>query len=66
MTPCQTKVERAYQRAMDIRDSTPGQHDHEAEHRYTRAYLRCYKDGLVRTFRKETRLYLKQLRKVAA
>ena len=62
MTPCQRKIERSYQRAMDLRDSTPGPHLYKPEHRYVRAYLRCYRNGLVAQFRKETQLYLKQLR----
>ena len=66
MTPCQAKIERAYQRAMDIRDSAPRPQDYKAEQRYTRAYLRAWRDGMVREFRTETRLYLKQLRKRAA
>jgi hypothetical protein len=64
MTPSQKKIERSYQRAMNIRDSTPG-NDHKAEERYTQAYIRCYRNGKVREFSKETRRYLKQLRAMA-
>lgn len=61
------KIERAYQRAMDIRDSNPTPENWNAiEERYRKAYMRAYKIGDVAGFRPETRRYLKAIRSGAA
>lgn len=72
MTAGQKKIERAYQRAMNIRDSTPRGSFHKTtkqnENWYTKMYLRCYKRGdqqAVHAFGRITRAYLKRLRKLA-
>lgn len=55
-------IERAYQRAMNIRDSEPG-FDNVAESRYSRAYRKAYRFGDIDALKPETRRYLRALRR---
>jgi hypothetical protein len=60
------KIERSYQRAMDIRDSTPigdFKAAEENEMRYMNQYLRACRAGDATHFPSLTRRYLKNLRK---
>ena len=65
MTPAQKRIERAYQRAMNIRDSTPGHVSAGIEYWYMNAYLRAYKNGSADDFRIKTRKYLRDVRRAA-
>lgn len=72
MTASQRKIGRAYQRAMNIRDSTPWHPNYLAgeknENWYTRMYLRTYKRGdaqAARAFHRMTMAYLRTLRTLA-
>jgi hypothetical protein len=60
------KIERAYQRAMNIRDSTPCNYPwpitNKNEQDYVRAYKRAYKSGSSEGFTAATRRYLRTLR----
>jgi len=62
MTPTQKRIERAYQRAMDIRDSTPRRVGLAVEDQYMNAYLRAYKRNNAEGFTSTTRFYLKCVR----
>jgi len=59
------RIERAYQRAMDIRDSYPAREWSQAlddnESRYLRQYMRAYRAGNAEGFSAMTRQYLKTL-----
>jgi len=76
MTGAQAKIERSYQRAMNIRDSTPFGHDFKADEEnemwYTAMYRKCYRNAATlnktppHTFTRATRIYLRTLRKLAA
>lgn len=58
------KIERAYQRAMDIRDSTPaGPNFNEIESKYLAAYQRAYRSNEGKGFSAVTRRYLAAIRK---
>lgn len=70
------RIERSYQRAMNIRDSTPAGASTETETRqneewYTKMYRKCYWNAASLnktppfTFSRATRLYLKTLRRLA-
>lgn len=66
MTDGQKRIERAYQRAMNIRDATPGQVSDAIELKYSAEYRRCYKSGDsydAAIFRIATRRYLKVIRR---
>jgi hypothetical protein len=72
MTAAQRKIERAYQRAMNIRDSTPSGSCHKTteqnENWYGKMYRRCFKRGddrAAHAFGRMTRAYLKRLRGLA-
>ncbi len=58
------RIERAYQRAMDIRD-TLGSPDPATESRYGKAYRKAFKEANDAGFLPSTRQYLKILRKSA-
>ena len=66
-------IERAYQRAMDIRDSTPyllandadDRRYTEAEAAYARAYRSCYRRADSTGLRPHTRRYLRAVRRRA-
>ena len=63
MTTQQVKVERMYQRAMNLRDSTWQEIDFEPiETEYQRQYFRAYRNGDVLTFRQQTKEYRALLR----
>jgi len=62
MTPTQKKIDRAYQRAMDIRDSTPGRVGLAVEDQYMNSYRSAYRNNDPRNFSIETRRYLKLVR----
>lgn len=65
MTAEQIKIERAHNRAMNIRDSTPGNWSEaleRAENEYVKAYLRAYHKSDSRSFRPAVRCYLKTIR----
>jgi hypothetical protein len=70
MTIAQRTIERSYQRAMDIRDSSPpGTNTPGNEEWYTRMYRRLYKRGDMKAaheFRRHTRRYLHTLRGLVA
>ena len=66
MTPSQKRIERAYQRAMNIRDSTPGRVGLRIEDWYMNAYLRAYKRSDAASFRVKTRKYLRDVRKAGS
>ncbi len=67
------KIEKAYQRAMDIRDSTPyllandvdDRRFADAEDAYAKAYRSCYRRADSIGFRSRTRLYLRAVRRRA-
>ena len=72
MTAGQRSIERAYQRAMNIRASTPSGSWHKTteqnENWYSKMYRRTYKRGdrqAARAFSRMTRAYLKRLRQLA-
>jgi hypothetical protein len=74
VTRAQQQIERAYQRAMNIRDSVPwsaiadGKAMKQNEDWYTKRYLQSYKNGTsqaARGFHRSTRVYLKTIRKLA-
>lgn len=65
MTSEQKRIERAYQRAMNIRDSTPGVVPAAEEYHYMKAYRKAYKTSNWTGFTSETRLYLRHVRKAA-
>ena len=69
MTAERARIERSYQRAMDIRDSTPSGKDLGLvlanENRYMRAYRKAYRANNADGFTAETRRYLKVLRALA-
>ncbi len=56
-------IERAYQRAMNIRDESPFVIGDGEEERYAREYRRAFRSGNFVPFRSATRRYLKMLRK---
>ena len=62
MTVEQKRIERAYQRAMNIRDQSPTRVTAEVEYRYSKAYRKAYRLGSAEGFVKETRSYLKAMR----
>jgi hypothetical protein len=68
VTAAQRKIERSFQRAMDIRDSSPWTTTRMVENRYAALYRRAYRSPNARTvvhaFRRATREYLKALRGV--
>lgn len=64
-TATQKRIERAFQRAMNIRDSSPGWVADVIENRYARLYRRAYRNNDANGFSVETRWYLKQLREAA-
>lgn len=65
MTPAQKRIERAYQRAMNIRDSSPGRVVSYFENRYGKAYRKAYRNGNAEGFVSETKLYLSAVRAAA-
>ena len=69
MTAERARIERSYQRAMNIRDSTPSGEDLSLvfanEDRYIRAYRKAYRANNADGFAAETRRYLKTLRALA-
>jgi hypothetical protein len=50
MTDEQRKIEGMYQRAMDLRDATPGNLPKREESRYTKAYMHAFKQSHDVTF----------------
>jgi hypothetical protein len=63
----QRRIEGMYQRAMDLRDSTPGNLSAKDEARYTKAYIHAFKQSHdVAFFRKMTRAYRRMLRDLRA
>jgi hypothetical protein len=63
MTDEQRKIEGMYQRAMDLRDATPGNLPKREESRYTKAYMHAFKQSHdVTFFRAMTREYRRLLR----
>jgi hypothetical protein len=69
MTVRQRSIEGMYQRAMNLRDSTPPSGDYPAnelrEEAYTNTYLRCFADENVTKFKVATRIYRAALRRNA-
>lgn len=65
MTRTQQQIERAFQRAMGIRDTTPGWVPDILENRYAKAYRKAFRTDNAEGFQKETRFYLRELRKAA-
>ena len=68
MTAAQYAIERAFQRAMNIRDSSPVSLSDLTENRYAALYRKAYRSPNARTsvhaFRRATREYLKRLREM--
>jgi len=62
MTLIQKNIERAYQRAMNIRDSTSARVNDSIEYHYSRAYRQAYRRKDATGFASETRHYLKAVR----
>lgn len=61
--PLRQRIERMYQRAMDLRDSTQSSIDFEPiENEYRRQYFRAYRWGCLALFKQQTREYRKLLR----
>ena len=68
-TPKQKAIEGMFQRAMNLRDSSPGRIPDRLENSYAKAYRCCYRtanDNAVLHFRSLTRNYRKVVRKIAA
>jgi hypothetical protein len=65
MKAIQKRIECAYTRAMNIRDSTPGSVPESVEVRYSKSYRRCYRSGNAEQFTEETKLYLKAVRQAS-
>ena len=56
------RIERAYQRAMNLRDSMPSDLTDKEEENYSAAYRHAFRVGDVAGFRMATRKYLHDLR----
>jgi hypothetical protein len=63
MGPTRRRIERSYNRAMDITETMPIVPEAIVE-KYTAAYLSCYKEGAVGRFISATKTYLRSLRKI--
>ena len=65
LTEQRKRIERAYQRAMNIRDSVQSDMTEAEESAYGRAYRKAYRSGDSRGFRATTRNYLRNLRSLS-
>lgn len=68
MTNNQKRIEGMFQRAMDLRDSSPGWLPDKLENSYAKRYRQCFRSGdsyAVAEFKVVTRAYRRELRKGA-